>query len=80
MDDLVHMNIGKLRATRAREVEQIVDDLRSAERLPRNFFEQCSSLGISLQLFRQHLRIGRNDGKGRIHLMRDACGQQANRR
>ena len=48
--------------------------------MPRDFFQQRSSLVISLQLFRQHLRIGRNNGKGRIDFMRDACGQQANRR
>src|SRR5579863_4376792 len=37
MDDTVHVNLRELGAAGAREVQQVVDNLRSTEGLPRDF-------------------------------------------
>src|SRR5690348_5150181 len=50
-DDLVHIDFGELGSAGAREVQQVVDDLRSAERLARNLVEQRTFLVIALKLF-----------------------------
>ena len=79
-DDLVDVHFGEFRSAGAREIQQVVDDLRRAERLPRNLFQQPRFLRIALQLLGQHLRVGRNHGQRRIHFMRHAGRQQTNRR
>ncbi len=44
-DDLVQVDVAEFRGAGAREVQQVVDDLRSAERLPRDLFQQRAQLG-----------------------------------
>src|SRR5262249_10556263 len=77
--DAIDVNIAKLGAAGAREVQQVADDLGSAERLARNLFQQPSLLRIGFQLFREHLRIRRNHRQRRVDFVRNAGGQQTNR-
>ena len=79
-DDAVDVHFRELGAAGAREIEQVADDLRRAERLPRDLFEQPRFLRIGLQLLRQHLRVRRDHRQRRVDFMRDSGRQQSDRR
>src|SRR5260370_20635213 len=79
-DYLVQTDFGQLRAGGAGEVQEVVDDLRGAERLLCDFLEQPRFLRIRLQLLRQHLRVGGDHLQRRLHFMRNASGQQTDGR
>src|SRR5437660_4980051 len=49
-DDLVDVDVGELGAAGARKIEQVVDDLGSAEGLPSDLLQQARLLRIALQL------------------------------
>ena len=63
-----------------RQVQQAVDDLRGAERLPLDLLEQPRARVLGIGALEQHLREARDAGQRRVHLVRDACRQQADRR
>ena len=65
---------------RPRQVQQAVDDLRRAERLPLDLLEQPRPRILGIGALEQHLREARDAGQRRVHLVRDAGGQQADRR
>src|SRR5208282_4175605 len=79
-DHLVQTDLGQFRARDTGEVQQIVDDLRGAERLLGDFLQQPRFLRIRLQLLRQHLRVGGNYRQRRVHFVCHASGQQSDRR
>src|SRR6202451_429291 len=58
-NDLIDVEVGKLAAAGARKIQQIVDDLRRAERLPRDLFQQPGFLRIGLQLLGEALLFRR---------------------
>ncbi len=76
-NDLVEVDGAEFRGAGAREIQQVVDDLRSAEGLARDFFQQRAELGVAIDLLGQHLRVAGDDGQRRIDFMRHAGGQQA---
>ena len=63
-----------------RQVQQAVDDLRGAERLPLDLLEQPRARVLRVGALEQHLREARDAGQRRVDLVRDAGGQQADRR
>ena len=65
---------------RPRQVQQAVDDLRGAERLPLDLLEHLRPRIVGLGALEQHLREARDAGQRRVHLVRDAGGEQADRR
>src|SRR5581483_11173498 len=76
-DNLVDVYASKLRGAGAREIEQVVDDLRGPETLPGNLLEQAAFLRVSLQLLGKHLRVRRDHGEGSVHLVRHSSRKQA---
>ena len=64
---------------RPRQVEQAVDDLGGAERLPLDLLEQLGPRVVRIGALEQHLREARDAGQRRVHLVRDAGGEQADR-
>ena len=78
--DAVYIYIAELSAAGAREVQQVVDDLRGPERLLDDLVQQPKPLLVALQLLRQHLCVGGNHRQRRVDLMRDPRRQQSNRR
>ncbi len=60
-DHLVQTDFRQFRTRGAGEVQQIIDNLRSAERLLGDFLQQPRFLRIRLQLLRQHLGVGGDD-------------------
>ena len=63
-----------------RQVQQPVDDLRGAERLPLDLLEQPRPRILGIGALEQHLREARDAGQRRVDLVRHAGGQQADRR
>src|SRR5579864_415491 len=55
-DDLVNIDVGEFSAAGARKVQQVTDNFRSPEGLPRNLLQQSRFLRITLQLLGEHLR------------------------
>ena len=76
---LLTFTLGEFRAAGAREIQQVVHDLRGAEGLPRDFLQQPALLRIALQLLRQHLRVGGNHRQRSIDFVRHAGRQQSDR-
>ena len=68
------------RRGRPREVQQAVDDLRGPERLAFDLLEQPRARILGIGALQQHLREARDAGQRRVHLVRDAGGEQADRR
>src|SRR5208282_107868 len=79
-DHLVQTDFRQFRARGAGKVQQIIDNLRSAERLLGDFLEHPRFLRIRLQLLRQHLGVGGDYRQRRIHFVRHAGGQQSDGR
>src|SRR5580698_795684 len=79
-DYFVHVDVTDLAAAGAREIQQVVDDLRGAEGLPRDLLEQASLLRISLQLLAQHLGVGGDYRQRRVDFMGHASRQQTDGR
>src|SRR2546423_3556831 len=68
------------RASSTRKIQQIVDDVRGAISLPSNFFQQ-GMLGIVFrQHVQEHLGVRRNTGERGVNFVRDAGGEQSDRR
>ena len=65
---------------RTRKIEQAVDDLRRAERLTLNLLEHLVDGIVGVGAFEQHLREARDAGQRRVHFVRDAGGEQPDRR
>src|SRR5580700_6197450 len=76
-DYFVDIHIADLAAAGAREIQQVVDDLRRAEGLPCDLLEQAGLLRIALQLLAQHLGIGGDHGQGRVDFVSHAGRQQS---
>src|SRR5580698_10142218 len=76
-DYFVDIHIADLAATGAREIQQVVYDLRGAEGLPRDLLEQGGLLRIALQLLAQHLGVGGDDGQRSVDFVSHACREQA---
>ena len=82
-DHLVEIDDGALglfRGVRPRQVEQAVDDAGGAERLLLDLLEQRRARIGRIGVLEQHLRVARNAGQRRVDLVRDAGGEQAERR
>ena len=81
-DDRVQIDVDPFVRRRAgtRQVEQPVDDLGGAERLPLDLLEQHGLRIVRIGAFEQHLREARDAGQRRVDLVRDAGGEQADRR
>ncbi len=76
-NDCVQIDLAEFRAAGAREIQQAVDDLRGAEGLLRDLFEQRRQPFIAAHLLGEHLRVGGDDGERRIDFMGDSGGKQA---
>ena len=61
------------------EVEQPVDDVRGAEGLPLDLLEQGVARIVLGGVGEQHLGVARDAGQRRVHLVRHAGGEQAER-
>ncbi len=79
-DHFVHIHIADLASAGAREIQQIVHDLRGAESLPRDLFQQARLLRIALQLLAQHLRVGGDHGQRSVDFVSHAGRQQSDGR
>src|SRR3974390_674047 len=77
LDYAVQVHVVEVRARGAGEVQQAVDNLRGAEGLPGDLFQQFRLFGIVVYLFREHLRVGRDHGQRGVDLMRHTRRQQA---
>src|SRR5262249_6180800 len=80
LNDLVDVNIAELGGTRARKIQQVVNDLRSPERLPRDLVRKVSQLRVAVDMLGEQLGVTGDDCQWRIHFMGNARGQQADRR
>ena len=80
LDDAIQIDVAEFGARSAREVQQAVDDLRSAEGLARDLLQQRRLLVVAMDLLGQHLRIRGDDRQRRVDFVRDARRQQADRR
>src|SRR5471030_235526 len=81
-DDGVEIHFGPFIGRRAGpgEVQQAVDDLRGAERLPFDLLEQDGPRIGRIGAFEKHLREAGDARERRVDLVRDARGQQTDRR
>ena len=68
------------RCARPRQRQQAVDDLGGAERLTLDLLEQHRARIRRVGVLEQHLRVARNAGERRVHFVRDAGREQADRR
>ena len=77
-DDGVEIDVDALvgRRARPREVQQSVHDLRGPERLPLDLLEQRRLRVAWRRPLQQHLRVARDPGQRRVHLMGDARGEE----
>ena len=78
-DHGVQIHFGKFRRAGARKIQQVVDDLAGAERLLDDFVDQLMPRIAAGQLLRQHLDVVGDHRQRRVHFVRDAGGQQAQR-
>jgi hypothetical protein len=76
---LVQVERLHLGAARAREVEQVVDDLGRAEGLLLDLLEQHAARVSRRHLAAQHLGVGRDARQRRVDLVRHPRGEQADR-
>ena len=77
VDDDVQVDRARLALRRTREVQQAVDDLGRAERLPLDLLEQAGARVVGIGLFEQHLREAGDAGERRVDLVGHAGGEQA---
>ena len=80
MNDFVQVNVAEFRGGGAREVQQVVDDLRGAEALAGDLLQQGGLFFIALELLGEHLRVAGDDGQRRVDFMRHARGHEADGR
>src|SRR3970040_1025675 len=76
-DHPVEVDFGELRARGAGEAEQVIDDLRSAEGLLDDLFNQLQPRVVAIHLLGQHLDVVGNHRQRGIDLVGHARSQQA---
>src|SRR5664280_205452 len=75
--DAIQVHIAEFGARGTREVQQAVNDFRSAEGLARDLVQQAGLLLVAVDLLGQHLRIGRDNSQRSVDLVRDSGCEQA---
>ena len=80
VDDGVYVDRAAVELRRPGQVQQPVDDLRGAERLPLDLFQHLRPGIVLVGALEQHLREARDAGQRRIDFVRHARGEQSDRR
>ena len=82
IDDAIQIDRRPLaaRRPRPRQRQQAIDDLRGAEGLALDLFQNLRLRIGRIGVLEQHLRVARNAGQRRVHFVRDAGGEQADGR
>src|SRR5580658_10091438 len=76
---VVDIHFDEFSGTCAREIQEVVDDLAGAESLLNDAFDGFLARIVRGNLLGEHLNIIGNHGERRIHFVRDAGGEQAQR-
>ena len=79
-NDLMNIHFCKLCRVRPRKIQQVIHDFRRPERLLRDLLEQLVPGIFRRDFLTQHLRITRDHGERRIDFVRNAGGEQTDRR
>ena len=75
----IQIHFRKFRRARAREIQQVVDNLARAKCLLDDFLDQLVARIAAGKLLGQHLNVVGDHGQRRIHFVRHARGQQTER-